>query len=60
MCKKIFVLPLTLLFLLTACSTEEPLSNDSDSESSIFIVSPTEDEAVSDPTEANEGNRRES
>lgn len=49
--KTLFVLTLILLFLLTACSTEKPLSNDSDSESSVFIVSPTEDETVSEPTE---------
>ncbi len=49
--KTLFVLTLMLLFLLTACSTEAPLSTGSDSESSILIVSPTEDETVSDPTE---------
>ena len=49
--KTLFVLTLILLFLLAACSAKEPLSNDSDSESSIFIVSPTEDETVSKPTE---------
>lgn len=49
--KTLLVLTLILLFLLTACSTEAPPSADSGSESSILIVSPTEDETVSDPTE---------
>ena len=52
--KNLFVLTLILLFLLTACSTKKTLSNDSDSESSVFIVSPTEDETVSEPTEPTE------
>lgn len=49
--KTLLVLTLILLFLLTACSTEAPPSTESGSESSILIVSPTEDETVSDPTE---------
>lgn len=49
--KTLLVLTLILLFLLTACSADPPHSAGSDSESTILIVSPTEDETVSDPTE---------
>lgn len=49
--KTLLVLTLILLFLLTACSADPPRSAGSDSESTILIVSPTEDETVSDPTE---------
>lgn len=52
--KTLFVLTMILLLMLAACSTEEPLSPESDFEESIVIVSPTEDEAVLDPTEAKE------
>ena len=49
--KTLLVLTLILLFLLTQCSADPPRSAGSDSESTILIVSPTEDETVSDPTE---------
>ena len=48
--KTLFVLLLILMLLLTACSTETPLTTESDSESTVLTVSTTEDETVSDPT----------
>ena len=49
--KTLFILSVLLLFVLAGCGGKEPLSNDSDSTKSIFIVTPTENETVSDPTE---------
>ena len=49
--KTLFVLLLILMLLLTACSTEAPLTTETDSESTVLTVSTTEDETISDPTE---------
>lgn len=50
--KTIFVLSILLLFMLAGCGGKEPISNDSGSAKSMFVMRSAESEAVSDPAES--------
>lgn len=50
--KTLFVLAMILLLALTACGTKEPLPDGTDSSTGILILTPSEDDNISEPTDS--------